>query len=90
MSSKLCIFFNNLPDNCTLPKISPLFSWNNLEAFNYMYYSKLYKTVSTRTIITFAFCHDPSDWCLEDVSVINLSSKTELVTNGHFEKKLIR
>ncbi|CAF3468392.1 unnamed protein product, partial [Rotaria sp. Silwood2] len=44
-----------------------------------------YKAVSTRTIITFVFRHNPSDWCLDDVSVKDISSNVELVTNGHFE-----
>ena len=74
-----------LPNNCTLPEIVPLFSWHNVQAFNYTYYSKIYKAVSTRTIITFAFQHDQSYWYLDDVSVIDISSNTELVTNGNFE-----
>jgi len=56
-----------------------------MQAFNYTYYSTLYTAVSTRTITKFAFQHDQSYWCLDDVSVIDISSKTELVTNGHFE-----
>ncbi len=53
--------------------------------FNYTYYSKSYKAVSNRTIITFAFRNDPSYWCLDNVSVIDISSNIELVTNGGFE-----
>ena len=65
-----------------------LFSWNNVNDFDYTSYSKLYKAASTRTIITFAFRHDQSYWCLDDVSVFDVSSKIELVTNGHFENNL--
>ena len=74
-----------LPNNCTLPNIVPLFSWNNVQRFNYTYYSKVYNATSIRTIITFAFRHDPSYWCLDDVSVVDISLKTELIINGGFE-----
>ena len=73
------------PNNCTLSHIAPLFLWNNVKSFNYRYYSTLYKTSSNRTVITFAFRNDPSYWCLDDVSVIDISSNIELVTNGGFE-----
>ncbi len=36
-------------------------------------------------MITFVFPHDLFYWCLDDVSVIDISSKTELLINGHFE-----
>jgi hypothetical protein len=62
-----------------------LFSWNNVGPFNHTHYTDLYTAISNQTIITFAFRNDPSYWCLDDVSVIDLSSKTELVINGNFE-----
>jgi hypothetical protein len=65
-----------------------LFSWNNVQPFNYTYYSKLSQAVANQTIITFVFRHDPAYWCLDDVSVIDTSSKIELVKNGNFEKNL--
>ncbi|CAF4207660.1 unnamed protein product [Rotaria magnacalcarata] len=74
-----------LPNDCTLSNVISLFSWNNVPQFNYTYYSKLYKTVSSRIILTFAFRHDASYWCLDGVSVIDISSSVELVTDGNFE-----
>ncbi|CAF0720998.1 unnamed protein product [Adineta steineri] len=74
-----------LPNNCTLSTIVPLFSWNNMKQFNYTYYSKLYKATSTQTILTFAFRNDPSYWCLDNVSVMDISLQTELIINGGFE-----
>ena len=62
-----------------------MFIWNDVNCFNYTYYSTLYKANSTQTAITFAFRNNPSLWCLDDVSVIDVSSNTELVTNGGFE-----
>ena len=74
-----------LPNNCTLSTITPLWSWNNVEPFNYTYYAKIYRAISNQTIITFAFRHDSTYWCLDNVSVRDLSLNNELVTNGNFE-----
>lgn len=76
---------DNIPNNCTLSKVVSLFSWNNAQTFNYTYNSKLYKAVSTQTLLTFVFQHGTSYWCIDDVSVIDISSKTELMKNGNFE-----
>lgn len=74
-----------LPNNCTLPKVTSLFKWTNAQSFNYTYYSKLYNAVSTQTVITFLFQHGVSSWCIDDISVIDQSSQTELIINGNFE-----
>jgi hypothetical protein len=79
--------FQLLP-NCILSKIIPLFSRNNIQTFNYTYYSKLYGVVPTKTIITFTFRYDRFYWCRDDVSVTDLFLKIEFVMNGHFENNL--
>ncbi|CAF0975794.1 unnamed protein product [Adineta ricciae] len=74
-----------LPNNCTLANILPLFSWDNAQKFDYTYYSKTFQAMSTETIIIFAFRNDPSYWCLDSVSVVDISSNHELLVNGNFE-----
>ncbi|UJR38015.1 hypothetical protein I4U23_030697 [Adineta vaga] len=74
-----------LPNKCTLPNIVPLFSWDNVNKFKYTYYSKVFEATATQMMITFAFRHDPSYWCLDDVSIMDISSRVELVNNGDFE-----
>ena len=42
--------------------------------------------MSTETIIIFAFRNDPSYWCLDSVSIVDISSNHELLVNGNFER----
>ncbi len=55
-----------------------------MNSFSFTYYSKLYTAVSNETILTFAFRNDPSYWCLDNVSVFDISSKIELIIDGQF------
>ena len=76
-----------LPNNCTLSRIVSLFSWDNARSFNFTYYSTTYQAVSNKSILTFAFRHSPSYWCLDHVSMIDTSSNAELMINGHFDNQ---
>ena len=62
-----------------------LLSLNNTLLFAYTLYSIRYVANATRTIITFAFRQYPSFWSLDDVSVIDTTSRAELMRNGGFE-----
>ena len=75
-----------LPNDCTLSNIVPLFTWKNVQSFNYQQYHAIYQAVSNRTVLTFAFRQDSSYWCLDDLSFIEMSSKKNLIMNGGFER----
>lgn len=74
-----------LPNNCTYSKIDPFFSWNDSPSFNYTFYSKIYKAMTDRAMLTFALRHDPFYWCLDEISIKEIDTNRELVKNGDFE-----
>ncbi|CAF1392098.1 unnamed protein product [Rotaria sordida] len=57
----------------------------NSSEFNYTYFQYIYRAISNLTTLTFAFYHDPSYWCLDDISVMKINSTINLIINGGFE-----
>ncbi|CAF4804404.1 unnamed protein product [Rotaria sp. Silwood1] len=62
-----------------------LLSRANSSEFNYTYFRYTYRAISNLTTLTFAFYHDPSYWCLDDISVTRINSSANLIANGGFE-----
>ncbi|CAF1366132.1 unnamed protein product [Rotaria sordida] len=62
-----------------------LLSRVNSSEFNYTYFQYIYRAISNLTTLTFAFYHDPSYWCLDDISVMKINSTINLIINGGFE-----
>ncbi|UJR20784.1 hypothetical protein I4U23_023897 [Adineta vaga] len=70
--------------------ITRLLRLTNVSQFNYTYYSYVYKATSSNNTILFSFQHDSSYWCLDNVSIIHISSNSELIRNGDFEDGIIQ
>ncbi|CAF1091948.1 unnamed protein product [Didymodactylos carnosus] len=47
-----------------------------------------YTATATQTTITFALRNDPDYWILDDVSIIQQGTTTELLSNGGFESAM--
>lgn len=72
------------------PQVTILLQLVNSTQFNYRYYSYLYQAISSNDRISFSFRHSLSYWCLDDLSVININSKVNLIRNGGFENGIVK
>lgn len=57
----------------------------NAPEFNYTLYQYTYRAVSSVSMLVFGFYHEPSYWCLDDVSMTRLNSTNNLIVSGGFE-----
>ncbi|CAF1278760.1 unnamed protein product, partial [Rotaria sordida] len=74
------------PDSPLIPnRTVTLLSRVNSSEFNYTRFQYTYRAISNRTTLTFAFHHDPSYWCLDDISVTKINNTVNLIVNGGFE-----
>jgi hypothetical protein len=69
-------------------QITTLLSLNNTAQFYYTFYSIPYTAVANQTMITFAFRQDPAYWIIDDISVREATSGTEVLENGDFENAI--